>query len=66
MSELIGKYSNGNAVVEIYENGTRVIETEDETFVPEFPLAGAFISDCKHFTDKAECWRIYEQKREIK
>lgn len=34
---LIGQYKNGNYKVKIYKNGTKIRETEDNEFIPEFP-----------------------------
>lgn len=34
---IIAKYKNGNAVIMLYEDGTRVIETEDINFSFDFP-----------------------------
>ena len=38
MSNLLYKYQNGNANVEIYEDGTRICETDDDKFDFEYPL----------------------------
>lgn len=38
MSELLYKYKNGNAIVTIYNNGTRICETEDDEFKFDFPM----------------------------
>ena len=32
LNKIIAKYQNGNATVKIYEDGTRIIETEDDEF----------------------------------
>lgn len=37
MSELIGEYKNGNYNVRIYSDGTKIRETEEDEFIPEFP-----------------------------
>lgn len=37
MNKLIGKYINGNYTVRIYEDGTKIRETEEDDFIPEFP-----------------------------
>lgn len=34
---LIGEYDNGNYHVKIYEDGTKIRETEYDNFIPEFP-----------------------------
>jgi len=34
---LIGQYTNGNYEVKLYEDGTKIRETEDDNFIPEFP-----------------------------
>ena len=34
---LIGKYKNGNYNVAIFDDGTKIRETEEEGFIPEFP-----------------------------
>lgn len=34
--ELIGEYQNGNYATKIYEDGTRIRETEEDSFVPSF------------------------------
>lgn len=34
--DLIGEYKNGNCIVRIYENGTKVRYTDDDEFYPEF------------------------------
>lgn len=38
MSELLYEYKNGNANVTIYNDGTRVCETEDDEFKFDFPM----------------------------
>lgn len=38
MSELLYKYNNGNAIVTIYNDGTRICETEDDEFKFDFPM----------------------------
>lgn len=38
MSNLLYKYQNGSANVEIYEDGTRICETDDDKFDFEYPL----------------------------
>lgn len=38
METQIYKYNNGNAIVEIFNDGTRVVTTEDEDFKFEYPL----------------------------
>lgn len=38
MSELLYKYKNGNAFVTIYNDGTRICETEDDEFKFDFPM----------------------------
>ena len=35
-NRLIGSYQNGNYKTEIYENGTRIRETEEDKFIPAF------------------------------
>lgn len=37
LSKLIGSYKNGNYNVSIYEDGTKVRTTEEESFISEFP-----------------------------
>lgn len=37
MKFLLGKYTNGNYTVQIYDDGTKVRSTEDDEFVAEFP-----------------------------
>ena len=37
MSELLGEYKNGNYNVRIYSDGTKIRETEEDDFIPEFP-----------------------------
>ena len=34
---LLSKYNNGNYTVEIYDNGTKIRETEEEEFIADFP-----------------------------
>lgn len=36
MIKLIGKYRNGNYDVKIYDDGTKIRETEDDEFIPSF------------------------------
>ena len=43
MKELLGGYVNGNTIVRIYSDGTRVMETEDDEFAFQFPNS----MDCK-------------------
>lgn len=38
MSDLLYKYKNGNATVTIYNDGTRICETEDDEFKFDFPM----------------------------
>lgn len=35
--ELIGQYRNGNYTVRLYDDGTKVRETSENSFIPEFP-----------------------------
>ena len=35
--DLLGEYKNGNYVVAIYEDGTKIRYTEHDKFIPEFP-----------------------------
>lgn len=35
--KLLAKYQNGNLTTELYDDGTRIRETEDDQFVPAFP-----------------------------
>lgn len=35
--KLLAKYQNGNLTTSIYDDGTRIRETEDDQFVPAFP-----------------------------
>lgn len=37
MKNLLSKYNNGNYTVEIYDDGTKIRETEEETFEASFP-----------------------------
>lgn len=54
---IIGKYKNGNYTVKIYDNGTKVRETEEDEFIPAF-------SECcdVKITDKCDggCAFCYE------
>lgn len=55
--KLIGKYKNGNYTVKMYDNGTKVRETEEDEFIPAF-------SECcdVKITDKCDggCVFCYE------
>ncbi len=35
--ELVGHYRNGNYTVRLYDDGTKVRETDGDSFIPEFP-----------------------------
>ena len=35
--KLLGEYQNGNYTVSIYNDGTKIRETEEDNFVPDFP-----------------------------
>lgn len=35
--KLLNEYKNGNYTVKIYNDGTKIRETEDDEFIPEFP-----------------------------
>ena len=37
MAKLIACYQNGNYTVTLYDDGTKVKETEEEAFIPRFP-----------------------------
>lgn len=37
MSKLLSKYENGNYTVRIYDDGTKIRETDEEIWKPEFP-----------------------------
>lgn len=37
MPKLLGEYHNGNYNVRIYDTGTKIRETEEDDFIPEFP-----------------------------
>ena len=54
---MIGKYKNGNYIVSLYEDGTKIRETEDNDFIPAF-------SECcdVKITDKCDggCAFCYE------
>lgn len=54
---MIGKYKNGNYIVSLYEDGTKIRETEDKDFIPAF-------SECcdMKITDKCDggCAFCYE------
>lgn len=54
---MIGKYKNGNYIVSLYEDGTKIRETEDNDFIPAF-------SECcdMKITDKCDggCAFCYE------
>ncbi len=55
--KLIGEYKNGNYTVKMYDNGTKVRETEEDEFIP------AFIECCDvKITDKCDggCVFCYE------
>ncbi len=55
--KLLGKYKNGNYTVKIFDDGTKIRETEDDEFIPAFSEN----SDCK-LTDKCSrgCPFCYE------
>ncbi len=55
--KLIGRYKNGNYMVSIFDDGTKVRETEEDNFLPAF----AENCDCK-ITDKCDggCAFCYE------
>lgn len=55
--KLLGSYKNGNYNVSIYDNGTKIRETEEDDFIPSF----AENCDCK-ITDKCDggCPFCYE------
>ena len=45
--KLLAKYQNGNLTTELYDDGTRIRETEDDEFVPAFPEnIDVHVSDC--------------------
>lgn len=37
MDKLLGQYKNGNYNVEIYNDGTKIRETSEDKFIPDFP-----------------------------
>lgn len=55
--KLLGKYKNGNYTVKIFDDGTKIRETEEDEFIPAFSEN----SDCK-LTDKCSqgCPFCYE------
>lgn len=63
--KVLGKYRNGNYIVTILEDGTKIRATKDDDFVPAFSEN----CDCK-ITDKcsqncAFCYEGCVQEREI-